>query len=315
VVFDPSNPSILYYGSQQVYKSTNKAGSWSSISSDLTNGEGSGNLTYGTITTLAVSPLNPDLIYAGTDDGNVWIKDGNGSDWEFISSELPVRWVTRVATDPFDENTAYVSFSGYRYDEFLPHIFKTMDKGQSWDDISGNLPEAPINDIIPDPEDDSTLYIATDVGVFTTRDDGVSWELTGSNLPTVPVMDLKLHNPTRKLIAATYGRSMHTYDLFQDTILTSVQVAGFDISTMDISVFPNPFSEKVQVKFYLPKEDNGEISIYSSSGNKVELVFSGIFQKGENKFQWEADNLPVGVYFIHLKIGRETISKKIIYSD
>jgi photosystem II stability/assembly factor-like uncharacterized protein len=315
VVFDPSNPAILYYGSQRVYKSNNNAGSWSSISSDLTNGEGSGNLTYGTITSLAVSPLNAGVVYAGTDDGNVWVKDGNGSDWEFISSELPIRWVTRVATDPFDENTAYVSFSGYRYDEFLPHIFKTTDKGQSWEDISGNLPEAPINDIIPDPEDDSTLYIATDVGVFVTRDNGISWELIGSNLPTVPVMDLKLHNPTRKLIAATYGRSMHTYDLFQDTILTSVQDAGFDISIMDISVFPNPFSKKVHVKFYLPKEENGDISIYNSSGEKVEAVFSGVFKKRENKFQWEAANLPTGTYFIYVKIGREIISKKIIHTN
>ncbi len=313
VVFDPSNPSILYYGSQRVYKSANKAGSWSSISPDLTNGEGAGNLTYGTITTLAVSPLNPGLLYAGTDDGNVWVKDGSASDWEFISSELPIRWATRVATDPFDENTAYVSFSGYRYDEFLPHIFKTMDKGQSWEDISGNLPETPINDIIPDPENDSTIHIATDVGVFTTRNDGISWELTGSNLPNVPVMDLKLHNPTRKLIAATYGRSMYTYDLFQDTILTSVQDVGFDVSKMSVSVFPNPFSEKVQVKFYLPKRENGEILILNSSGEKVKVVFSGGLQKGENKFQWEAINTKAGNYIIYIKIGDEIISKKIVH--
>ena len=313
VVFDPSNPSVLYYGSQQVYKSTNKAASWSSVSPDLTNGEGSGNLTYGTITTLAVSPINPELIYAGTDDGNVWVKESGSSDWEFISSELPVRWVTRVATDPYDEETAYVSFSGYRYDEFLPHIFKTTDKGQSWEDISGNLPEAPINDIIPDPEQDSTLYIATDVGVFVTRDDGISWELIGSNLPTVPVMDLKLHNPTRKLIAATFGRSMYAYDLFQDTILTSVQKPLPDISVSDISVFPNPFSEKVQVKFYLPMRENGEISILNSSGEKVKVIFSGRLHKGENNFQWNTINTLPGNYIVNMRIGNEIISKKIVH--
>ncbi|NOX47632.1 MAG: T9SS type A sorting domain-containing protein [Chlorobi bacterium] len=312
VVFDPSNPSVLYYGSQRIYKSTNKAGSWSSISPDLTNGEGAGNLTYGTITTLAVSPLNPGLLYAGTDDGNVWVKDGNTSNWEFIASELPVRWVTRVAADPFDENTAYASFSGYRYDEFLPHIFRTTDKGQSWEDISGDLPEAPINDIIPDPEQDSTLYIATDVGVFVTRNDGESWELTGSNLPLAPVMDLKLHNPTRKLIAATYGRSMFAYDLFQDTILTSIPNPKLEISTMDIVLFPNPFSEKVQIKFDLRRGRNGEILIYNSEGKNVKVVFSGMFQKGENKFGWQSQNLPDGVYFVQIGIGEQIISKKIV---
>ncbi len=314
VVFDPTNPEILYYGSHRVYKSTNNAGSWSSISPDLTNGPGTGNLIYGTITSISVSPLNPDLIYAGTDDGNVWVKDGSSGNWELISSELPVRWVTRIATDPFDESTAYVSFSGYRYDEFISHIFKTTDKGQSWEDISGDLPEAPVNDIIPDPEDGLTIYLATDVGAFVTRDDGQSWELIGSNLPVIPIMDLKLHNTTRKLIAATYGRSVFTYDLFQDTVLTSVQNPHLSISGPIVTIFPNPFVERVQVKVVLQKGENGEILVYNAIGGKSYKIFAGRFQPGENVINWQPKNLPSGVYYMLIKTGGKIVSKKLVCS-
>ncbi len=221
VVFDPSNPEILYYGANRLYKTTNRASNWTAISTDLTNGAGV-NLTYGTITTISVSPVDPEIVYVGTDDGNVWVSATNGMGWEYLSVDLPSMWVTRVAADPIEENTAYVTFSGYRWDEFLPHIFRTTDKGQSWEDISSNLPESPINDVIVDPENNSTLYIASDVGVYFTEDLGENWEMMGSNLPNVPVLDLTLHNDTRTLVAATYGRSMYTYDLYQDTVMTSI---------------------------------------------------------------------------------------------
>ncbi len=142
--------------------------------------------------------------------------------WDYLSASLPDRWVTRIAADPVAENTAYVTFSGYRWDEYLPHIFRTTDKGQTWEDISGNLPEAPINDVIIDPLDNNQLYIATDVGVFITYNLGQTWEMEGSNLPNVPINDLTLHNDSRTLVAATFGRSMYKYDLNQDTVSTSV---------------------------------------------------------------------------------------------
>ena len=132
---------------------------------------------------------------------------------------MPDRWVTRIAADPVAENTAYVTFSGYRWDEYLPHIFRTTDKGQTWEDISGNLPEAPINDVIIDPLDNNQLYIATDVGVFITYNLGQTWEMEGSNLPNVPINDLTLHNDSRTLVAATFGRSMYKYDSIGDDLI------------------------------------------------------------------------------------------------
>ncbi|MFI5407468.1 MAG: T9SS type A sorting domain-containing protein, partial [Nitrososphaerales archaeon] len=132
------------------------------------------------------------------------------------------RWITRVAVDPDDAMIAYVTLSGFRYDEYLPHVFRTTNAGISWLDISSNLPDAPVNDIIVDPDSTERLYVGTDVGVFVSDNLGSTWNYLGSDLPNAPITDLVFHNPTRKLIAATYGRSMYSIDLSQNPAITLV---------------------------------------------------------------------------------------------
>ncbi len=312
VVFDPANPQILYFGTNKVYKSTNRAVSWTAISDDLSNGSGGGNLTLGTVTTLAVSPVNPDIVYAGTDDGNVWVKAE--SNWNKISDDLPVSWVTRVAADPYDENTAYVTISGYRYNEYLPHVFRTTDKGESWTDISGNLPEVPVNDIIVDPEYDSVLYIATDAGAYYTQNLGEIWEFMGSNLPNVVICDFTLHNDTRKLVAATYGRSMYSYDLNQDTLLTSVQpvISGIDFGS--VKVYPNPFKSAVNISFSSQKAVSGKVEVYDISGKRVASIYQGELKSGLNEFRWRPVNTIESVFFVKITAGEKSVTKKIIYN-
>ncbi len=311
VVFDPSNPQILYFGTQKVYKSTNRAVSWTAISNDLSNGSGGGNLTFGTVTTIAVSPLNPEIVYAGTDDGNVWVKNGN--EWTKISDELPVRWVTRVAADPHSEQTAYVTLSGYRYNEYLPHVFRTTDLGENWTDISGNLPEVPVNDIIIDPEYDSVLYIATDAGAFYTRNLGATWNIMGTNLPNVVICDFTLHNDTRKLVAATFGRSMYSYDLNQDTIYTSVKPEISDVNIGEVSIYPNPFKEFVNISFECGKNVAGKVEIFDIGGKKIATIFEGNIKQGLNQFRWRPVNSIGRIFFVKVMAGRETISRKVIF--
>jgi photosystem II stability/assembly factor-like uncharacterized protein len=315
VIFDPTDPEILYYGANRLYKSINRASSWLAISTDLTNGPGV-NLTYGTISTISVSPVNPEIIYVGTDDGNVWGSATNGMGWDYLSASLPDRWVTRIAADPVEENTAYVTFSGYRWDEYLPHIFRTIDKGQTWEDISGNLPEAPINDVIIDPLDNNQLYVATDVGVFITHNLGQSWEMEGSNLPNVPINDLTLHNDSRTLVAATFGRSMYKYDLNQDTVSTSVNENSLPSEVLNINVFPNPFSNRITVSFISPLQQTGKLEIYDLSGRKFVTVFDGILVNGTNKVTRESselNNLKAGVYMLKLSAGSQVVSQKILH--
>lgn len=300
LVFDPNNPQTLYFGGNRLYKSTNHAANWTAISSDLSNGPGQYNQTYGTITTISVSKINGQVIYAGTDDANVWVTQNGGSNWTKISDQLPERWVTRVAADPIDEATAYVTFSGYRYDEYLPHIFRTTDFGQTWQDISGDLPEAPINDIIVDPTLDSALYIATDVGVFASWNLGQNWGLLGLGLPNVPVCDLVFHDELRMLVAATYGRSMFKIDVDQ-FVGTFNQVC----LNHEISLFPNP-AENILCINLLNDIHFTNFTILNSNG--IEMLKGKLDYTG-NTGSIDVSFLMPGKYVLSLANSRSTMSK------
>jgi len=213
VVMDPLDSQTLYYGTYRLYRTTNGAGSWSPISDDLTGGAGGGSLTYGTITTVSVSPVDTDLLWVGTDDGRVWKTPNGGAHWFRVDDPLPERWVTRVAADPLDDYVAYVTLSGYREDSFLPHVFRTANGGATWSDISANLPEIPVNDIVIDPAQPAHLFVATDAGVYASFDTGGAWFALGGALPNSAVHDLHLDPTTRTLIAGTHGRSMFRLDL------------------------------------------------------------------------------------------------------
>lgn len=206
-VMDPNDHLTLYYGSNILYKTTDGGNSWTAISGDLTNGPHPRG-AFGTITSISAAATDNQVVYVGTDDANVWVTQNGGGLWTLINSGLPTRWVTRVAADPHHANIAYVTVSGYLSGTVLPHIFRSENFGASWTDISGNLPDAPVNDVIPDPDDSLTLYIATDYGVYVTNSLGATWAPLGTGLPIVAVHDIELHAASRKLVAGTHGQSM-----------------------------------------------------------------------------------------------------------
>ena len=207
VAMDPTNPLRLYFGTAGVYQTSNGAGLWTQISLDLT--KGSGNLTA-----IAVSPVNPNTVWAGSSDGRLSITQnalaGTAASWSTLSATnlLPNRYITAIAADPQQAGTAYVVYSGFSgYGDYLGHVFMTTDAGASWADISGNLPDIPADDIVVDPLQPGVLYLATDFGVFYTTNGGAAWATMANGLPRVAVLSLKLH-PSRNLFAATHGRSM-----------------------------------------------------------------------------------------------------------
>lgn len=209
--FDPSNPSVMYYGGNRLNRSTNSAASWAVISPDLSRGVGGiDGQPFGTITTHAVARTSPQTIYVGTDDGRLWITRNTGGTWTEITAGLPTRWITRVTVDPTNPNLAYVTVSGFRNGDSAAHVFRTTNGGTSWQDISGNLPDAPVNDLVLDPRDRTRLLVASDVGVFASTDGGATWSHAGTGLAMVPVSDLDATNTgtSTVLTAATFGLGM-----------------------------------------------------------------------------------------------------------
>ncbi len=233
IVHDPRTTQRLYTATQRVYRSTDGAANWNAISGDLTDGppvnfsnppSGAAgaashlaSVVEGTVTTVAVSPINSDILWAGTDDGHVWVTQNGGSVW--VKVDVPGRseWVTRVEADPFSASVAYVTYSGYRYGSRLPRIFRTVNFGASWADISGDLPDVPLNCVNadPDPAMRGRLFVCSDLGVYVTDNYGLSWSALGTGMPPVVVMDLDLIESSRQLFAGTHGRSMYEYELSQ----------------------------------------------------------------------------------------------------
>jgi photosystem II stability/assembly factor-like uncharacterized protein len=216
VVISHHNPFTLYYGANKVFKSINRGDDWTCISPDLTTRPGpekQGDVPYGTITIISESLIQAGLIYVGTDDGNVQITRDDGINWTKISDELPDKWVSRVAASEHEIGTVYISFTGYREDDFEKYLYMSKDFGRSWQSIAGNLPSESINVVAEDPRDKDILYVGTDLGVYTTLDRGGRWFSLCSGLPTTPVHDLVVHPRENELVIGTHGRSVYILDV------------------------------------------------------------------------------------------------------
>ena len=207
LTMDPSNPNTLYFGTNRLYQTTDAAADWKPISSGLTSG---GQSIEATVSAIAVAPTNSNMVYVGTGDGRLWMTTSAGPGYccSYITNGTPNRSVTAIAVNPTNAQTAYATFSGYSgFGDTLGHVFKTTNAGTNWTDISSNLPNVPVNDIVVDPDMLSTLYVGTDVGVFASTNGGSTWAPLGTGLPAVVIMSLKLHHAARILRAASYGRS------------------------------------------------------------------------------------------------------------
>ncbi len=208
-VLDPTDQQTRYFGTNRLYRSTTDR-NWAVISPDLTGGPHQGNpgQVDGTLTTIAVCPMDSEVIWTGSNDGRVHVTADGGAVWTDVSSGLPDRWVTAVRADPFDPDSAYVTISGFRWTEYLPHVYQTDDLGVTWQPIAGNLPDAPVNDLLTDPDRPGRLFVATDVGVFETSDGGITWSAFGLDLPRVVTTSLALDRTNQVLVVGTYGRSL-----------------------------------------------------------------------------------------------------------
>jgi photosystem II stability/assembly factor-like uncharacterized protein len=217
ILLSEHNADVLYFGANRLYRSLDQGETWKAISPDLSRSQMRGDVAFATLTTLAESPEEFGLLWAGTDDGHVHVTDDGGREWIQVSDGLPAdRWVTRVEASRHMRERAYVSLSGYRDDDVAAYVYMTDDLGATWTSIGGGLPAEAVNVVREDPVNPDVLYAGTDRGAYTSLDRGATWQALPAGLPNVPVHDLivSTSSPWRRssstAVGAAGGRSGST---------------------------------------------------------------------------------------------------------
>lgn len=241
IVVSPHDPATIYFASQRVWRSNNRGDSWTAVSPDLTRNEERITLpimgkqqswdnpwdvyamsVYNSITSISQSPLEEGLIYAGTDDGIIQVTEDGGNNWRKIMVEqlpgVPVRaFVNDIKADLHDANTVYVALDHHKSGDFQPYLYKSTDRGKTWQSIKGNPKAGGIPDrilvwrIVQDHVKSDLLFAATEHGIYVTINGGQHWEkLKGA--PTISFRDLAIQKRENDLVGASFGRGFYVLD-------------------------------------------------------------------------------------------------------
>lgn len=258
---------VLYHCAQVVFKSTNEGQSWQVISPDLTTNDKSkqqksgGPITkddtsveyYCTIFALAESQFNPEILWAGSDDGLVHITRNGGRTWDNITPEQLPEWsmISMIDTSTFAPGRAYIAADRHRLDDFAPYIYKTEDFGKSWMKITNGIPDGAFVRVVrEDPERKGLLYAGTETGVYVSFDDGRNWQSLQLNLPVVPIRDMVVKEDD--LVAATHGRSFWILD-----DLTPLHQLNPEVAALDFFLFKPRYAYRMKGWSY-PRENVGQ---------------------------------------------------------
>lgn len=210
---------VIYHGLQHVYKTEDAGENWIRISDDLSYNKESakGNYPYliyhQAITSIAEGD-KPGIVYAGTDDGRVWLTMNDGKDWKEITKGLPFnKSVIKISPSKYKNSRVYIALNDRRQDNHSVYLYVSENYGSSWQSIAGNIPTSPANAIIEDPDKVNVLYAATDMGVYISKDRGKTWVCINGNIPAaVSVNDMFIHPRDKVLVIGTYGRGVYAID-------------------------------------------------------------------------------------------------------
>jgi len=237
ILVSPHKPSRLYFASYRVWKSENRGDEWTAISGDLTRNEERLTLpilgkqqswdnpwdvnamsNYNTITSLAESPVQEGLLYAGTDDGILQVSENGGDSWRKIMlgsiKGVPARaFVNDVRADLYDASTVYLVLDNHKEGDYKPYLLKSTDKGKSWSFINGNLPKKLVTwRIVQDHKKKDLLFAATEFGVYFTSNAGAKWTQLKGGLPTISFRDITIQRREDDLVGASFGRGFYVLD-------------------------------------------------------------------------------------------------------
>ncbi len=268
-IISAHNPRTLYLGSNHLFKSVDQGTTWRIISPDLSKNEAhktirrSGGLTpdedpgggaelHATIFTIAESPLEPGVIWVGTDDGNVQVTRNDGAAWTNVSGGLPGLpqpdlWISRVEASHHAKGTAHVTVDGHRHANYTPYVFRTTDYGRTWTSIRGNLPDGhPLYVVAEDHRNPNLLFVGSEFALFYTMNGGQSWTRLKAGLPTVAVHDIKIHARDNDVILATHGRGLWIMDdvgalqqLTDEVRASTVHLFDIPVATRWLNIQPH----------------------------------------------------------------------------
>tara|TARA_B100001741_G_scaffold311460_1_gene312665 strand:+ start:5329 stop:8214 length:2886 start_codon:yes stop_codon:yes gene_type:complete len=318
-IISSNNSKRVFFGSNHLFKSDDRGDNWKIISPDLTTNDKSlrntsdgGGLTnsntggenHFTIITISDTPIDKDVIWVGTDDGNVQVTIDNGDTWDNVRPNIvgvPQKtWVSRVEASKHKKGRAYVSFDNHRFDDNKPYVFMTDDYGKSWKNITSDLPkDYSVYVIKEDYIDENLLFVGTEKSVYFTINQGKIWEKLGSNLPSVAIHDLVIHPRDGDLIAGTHGKSIWILDdisPLRNLNFNSNKIIPSRESTKWIKINTGrkqPYFEfrgenppyGAIINFYSKTEIKGKITITNSSESnlyKRDISLSN----GLNRFIW-----------------------------
>jgi photosystem II stability/assembly factor-like uncharacterized protein len=257
---DPHDNSTIYYGSQFVHKSTDKGQNWSIISPDLTTDDPekqkqieSGGLTYDvtqaenycSIIAIAPSTLDRDVIWVGTDDGNLQLTTDGGKSWEKLNKRIKDMpegaWIPQIVPSTYSAGEAFVIVNNYRKDDWTPFLYHTTDFGKSWVNlVEGNKVWGYTLSVVQDPVTPGLLFLGTEFGLYYSLDKGQSWIKWGETYPTVSTIDLKIHPREHDLIIGTFGRAAYIIDDIRP--LRDMAINSMDGKLSGLNLFEPPLA-------------------------------------------------------------------------
>ena len=258
ILVSPHNPTRLYFASQRVWRSENRGDEWTAISGDLTRDENRMQLpyfgkqqswdnawdlramsNYNTITSLAESPIQEGLLYAGTDDGYVQVSEDGGANWRSVDLSkvkgLPSRpFVNDIRADLYDANVVYLTLDNHKYGDFKPYLLKSTDKGRTWSSINGDLPKRLVTwRLVQDHVKKDLLFAATEFGVYFTTNGGKNWLQLKGGIPTIAIRDITIQRRENDLVAASFGRGFYILD-----DITPLRNLNASMDTNEATMFP-----------------------------------------------------------------------------
>jgi photosystem II stability/assembly factor-like uncharacterized protein len=324
ILVSPHDSSVVYHGANKLLKSVSRGDVWTEISPDLTTNDkarlptgkgGDGNIQFCTITTVDESPIVRDLLYVGTDDGNVWVSRDGGANWAKLNDNIAGHpagyWVSRVIASRHHPGTAYVTYTGYRADDPKAYIYRTTDFGKTWAPLKGDLPEKAINVVREDPRNPNLLYAGTDYGVYASIDAGKTWTELKEKMPTQPVHDLVIHPRENDLVVGTHGRGIFIADVSALQELTA-DVLNADVHLFEVepkvkwvtrraheTAFTNIDApsepDGIVINYLLKAPVQGDVTVQVLQAGRVVAEGKGPNAAGINRVAWNMRTTPVTI--------------------